>query len=322
MFRRSFLVLSLSAICATFATPTLAQTWPTKPIKLIVGFPPGGPVDNIVRLIAPGLGKELGQTVIIENKPGAAGGLGTTATVQADPDGYTFGVGVLGILAVAPHVSKMPYKPEDVNYVTMLTRSPHVFVSNPNVPGGFKDLKAFVEAARKAPGKLNYGSPGQGSSTHLDGEMLQDEAGIDILHVPYKGGAAAVNALLADEIQLLAAEISAALPLQSKLRIVAVMGEKRAPQLPDVPTTAELGYPGVVANSMYGVIAPAKTPAAITEKFRNAVRVVLNQPEIRDRLLSQGQTPVPGTGDEYRALMTSESQKWARVIKTRSIKFD
>lgn len=319
MDRRFFSALTLAAL-GTVALPCAAQSWPTKPIKLIVGYPPGGPVDNIARLIAPAIGKELGQALVIDNKPGAAGGLGITATVQAEPDGHTFGIGVLGVLAVAPHVSRQPYKPEDVNYVTMLTSSPHVLVANPEA--GYSSLKGFVDAARKAPGKLNYGSPGQGSSTHLDGELLQAEAGIDILHVPYKGGAAAINALLGNEIQLLAVEISAALQLQSKLKIVAVMGEKRSPALPDVPTTVELGYPGVVASSMYGVIAPTRTPAAITEKFRTAVHKALAQPEVRNRLLSQGQIPMPTTGDEYRKLMAAESVKWGAVIKSRNIKFE
>ncbi len=320
MFRRSALSLSLVIFATALAVPVQAQTWPTKPIKLIVGFTPGGPVDNLARLIAPAIGKELGQPLVIENKPGASSGIGITSTVKAEPDGYTFGVGVLGILAVAPHVNKMPYAPEDVNYVTMLTRSPHVLVTNP--AQGMVDLKAFIDAARKAPGKLNYGSPGTGSSTHLDGELLQEEARIDILHVPYKGGAPAVNGLLGNEVQLLAVEISAAVPLQPTVKIVAVMGDKRAPQLPDVPTTTELGYPGVVASSMYGIIAPTKTPAAITDKFRAAVHKALAQPEVRDRLLSQGQTPTPTSGEEYRKLMADESAKWGVVIRNRKIKFD
>jgi tripartite-type tricarboxylate transporter receptor subunit TctC len=320
MSRRFFIALSLSLAFGSLAVDAHAQAWPTKPIRLVIGYPPGGPVDSIARLITPVLGKELGQPVIVDNKPGAAGALGVASTVQAEPDGYTFGIGVLGVLAVAPHVGKQPFKVEDVSYVTMLTQSPHVLVMNPKQ--GMKDLKSFIDAARKAPGKLNYGSPGQGSSTHLDGELLQEEAKIDIVHVPYKGGAAAVTALLGGEIQLLAAEISAALPLQSKLGIVAVMGDKRAPQLPNVPTTVELGYPGVVASSMYGIIAPAKTPPAITDRFRAAVHKALALPEVRDRLLAQGQTPMPTTGEVYRKLMADESVKWGAVIKKRNIKFD
>ncbi len=318
--RRTALGLALAAALSLTGTGASAQSWPTKPVKLIVGYPPGGPVDNLARLLGHALEKELGQPVVIDNKPGAAGGIGITAAVQAEPDGYTFGIGVLGILAVAPHVGKMPFKAEDVNYVTMLTQSPHVLVVNP--AQGIKDLAAFIEQAKKSPGKLNYGSPGQGSSTHLDGELLADAAGLDIVHVPYKGGAQAANALAAGEVQLLALEISAALPMQPRLKIAAVMGEKRSPQLPDVPSMAELGYPNVTASSMYGIIAPTRTPAAITERLRGAVAKVLALPEVRGKLLSQGQVPTPGTGDEYRQLMASESAKWGTIIKGRNIRFD
>jgi tripartite-type tricarboxylate transporter receptor subunit TctC len=320
MYRRALVTLSVAAACGATTLPSLAQTWPTKAIKFVVPYPPGGPVDSIVRLITPSIEKELGQPVVVDNKAGAAGMIGIASVVQAEPDGYTFGVGVLGILAVAPHIGKMPFKMEDVNYVTLLTQSPHVFVLNP--AQGYGDLKGLIAAARKAPGTLNYGSPGTGSSTHLDGELLQQEAKVDLLHVPYKGGAAALNALFSNEVQMLAVEISAALPLQSKVKIAAVMGSKRSPQLPDVPTTAELGFPNVVASSIYGVIAPTKTPPAITEKFRKAVVDALNQPEVKQWLASQGQAPLPGTPAEYRQLMEAESAKWGAMIKGRNVKFE
>lgn len=320
MLRSTFLTSALALAFGMAAIPVHADTWPSKPIKLIVSYPPGGPVDGIVRLMMPFVGKDLGQPVVIENRGGAAGVTGIGTAVNAEPDGYTFGVGVLGVLAVAPHLGKVPFKPADVNYVSLLTKSPHVFVMNP--ARGYSDLKTFVSAAQKTPGKLNYGSPGQGSSTHMDGELLQREANIDIMHVPYKGGAAAINALLGDEVQMLAVEISAAVPLQDKLKIAAVMGETRSPLLPQVPTTAELGYPGVVASSMYGIIAPGKTPAAITDKFRAALHKALALPEVRDRLLKQGQVPTPTSGEEYRKLMEQESVRWRDVIKSRNIKID
>jgi tripartite-type tricarboxylate transporter receptor subunit TctC len=306
--------------CVTNLPAVAADAWPSKAIKIIVPYPPGGPVDNLTRLIGQGLSKELGRPIVVDNKAGASGLIGIQQTVQGEPDGYTFGIGVLGVLAIAPTVSKLPFKPEDVNYVTMLTQSPHVLAINPT--SEIKDLKSFVEAARKAPGKLNFGSPGTGSSTHLDGELLADEAKINIVHVPYKGGAQALTALLTGEIQLLAAEISAALPMKQKLKIVAVMGNQRSPALPDVPTTVELGYPNVIASSMYGLIAPTKTPAAITEKMRAAVTKVLNSPEVKSKLAAQGQFTMPSTPDEYRKLMESEGVKWAKLIKAKNIKLD
>jgi tripartite-type tricarboxylate transporter receptor subunit TctC len=319
--KRAFLGRMLALSLAALSVPALAaDAWPSKPIRFIVPYPPGGPVDSIVRLVQPKLAKELGQPVVIENKAGASGLIGIQQTVQAEPDGYTFGVGVLGIFAVLPATGKLPFKLEDVNYVTLMTQSPHVLAVN--AAGPYKDLKSLIEAARKAPGKLNYGSPGTGSSTHLDGELLEDQAKIAMVHVPYKGGAQAITALLGDEIQLLAAEISAVQSMSGKVRVVAVMGNKRAPTLPDVPTTAELGYPEVVASSIYGVIAPTKTPAAITEKFRQAMTTVLNDPEIKAKLASQGQAATPSTPTEYRKLMEEQAVKWARLIKSKNIKLD
>lgn len=320
MIRRTLLVLAWAAALAAPAAHAQAPAWPARPIKFVVPYPPGGPVDGIARLVTPLIAKELGQPLVIDNRAGAAGGIGIASVVQGEPDGYLFGVGVLGILAVAPTVGKLPYRPDDVNHVTMMTQSPHVLVVNP--AHGYRDLKDYVEAARKAPGKLNYGSPGTGSSTHLDGELLAEEARIDIVHVPYKGGAAALNALFAGEVQMLAVEISAALPLKDKLKVVAVMSDQRSPQLPDVPTTRELGYPNVIANSMYGVIAPTRTPAAITEKFRAAVVKALNAKEVKERLAAQGQTVVTGTPDDYRKLMAAEAAKWKQVITSRNIKFE
>lgn len=311
----------LAAGLALTAGAQAQGDWPARPIKLVVPYPPGGPVDGIARLVANGLATELGQPVVIDNRAGAAGLVGVAAVVNGEPDGYTFGIGALGHFAVQPHVAKLPFKLEDVNYVTMMTQSPHVFILNP--AQGMPDLKAVVEAARKAPGKLNFGSPGNGSSTHLDGELLQAEAKIDMQHIPYKGGAAALNATLAGEIQLLAVEVSAGMGLQgNKLKIAAIMSDKRLPQLPDVPTMQELGFPKVMASSMYGMIAPHRTPAAITERFRLAVIKVLNTPEVKNRLNAQGQSVVTGTPEEYRRLMASESAKWGAIIKTRNITFD
>lgn len=319
--KRAFLGTLLALSLGALSLPAVsAEAWPTKPIRMIVPYPPGGPVDTIVRLIQPKLSKELGQTLVVDNKAGASGLIGIQQTLQSEPDGYTFGIGVLGIFAVLPTAGKLPFRLQDVNYVTLLTQSPHVL--SVNAAGPYKDLKSLVEAARKNPGKINYGSPGTGSSTHLDGVLLEEEAKIQMVHVPYKGGAQAMNALLGDEIQMLSAEISAVQGMQSKIRIVAVMGSKRAPTLPDVPTTTELGYPEVVASSIYGVIAPTKTPAAITDRFRQAVRKVLSDPEIKARLAAQGQSATPSTGEEYRKLMEEQAIKWGRLIKAKGIKLE
>lgn len=317
---RSCMAAACAALIGGTTIAAHAQSWPTKPIRLIVPYPAGGPIDTIARMLVPTLQKELGQTIVVDNRSGASGLVGIQTAVQAPADGYTFGFGVLGVLAVQPHVIRMPFKPEDVGYVTLATQSPHVIAVNP--AAGYADLKSIVEAAKRSPGKLNYGSPGTGSSTHLDGELLAAAAKIELVHVPYKGGAAVVTALLGNEVQLIAAEISAAMPLQPRVKIATVMSMKRVAQLPDVPATAELGYSDVVASSIYGIVGPAKVPAPISEGFRKAVVTALNQPDVKQLLNAQGQTVTPSTAAEYKALMASESVKWGAIIKSRNIKFE
>lgn len=319
MLRRKLISLPF-AIAGLSVLPVQADTWPAKPIRLIVPFPPGGPVDLIARLMVPHLTKELGQPIVIDNRGGAGGVIGVTAAIQADPDGYTFGFGVPGAIAVFPHVGKTAYKAQDINYVTVLTTSPHVIAVN--AASEFKDLKGLLDVARNKPGHINFGSPGNGTGPHLDGVLLEQEAGVDLVHVPYRGGAPAVNALMANEIQLLPAEISAVMPQLSKLRVLAVLAPQRSPQLPNVPTTAELGLPAVVAQSVYGIIAPAKTPTAISEKFAKAAGAAITAPDVKAKLASQGQSAMPSTPNEYRKLMLGESEKWGTLIKKRNITLD
>lgn len=319
MRKRQFVKLAAATV-ASAALPSYGQTWPSKPIRIIVGYSPGGPVDTLARLLLPGLTKALGQPVIVDNKPGAAGAISVTSTLQAEPDGYTFGLGVLGVLAILPHLQKTAFSTEGVNYVTLLTKSPHVFaVTN---EGNIKTLGDLVAAAKKQPGKMNYGSPGTGSSTHLDGEMLEQEAGIDAVHVPYKGGPPAMNALMGGEIQMISTEISVVLSQQDRLRVVAVLDDRRSPQLPNVPTAVEQGFPALVSHSVYGIIAPNRTPVEIVERFRTATIAALMSPEVRDKLISQGQTPIPSSPAEYRDYMVSESRKWGDLIRKRNLRIE
>ena len=320
MLRRTLLSLFLAALAATSALPTYAQEWPTKPIKLVVGYPPGGPVDTLARMLLPRISRELGQPVVVDNRPGAAGATGINAVILGEPDGYTFGIGVLGVLAVLPHTGKPPFKTEEVNYVTLLTKSPHVLVSGKTT--GFESLQALTGAARQKPGRLNYGTPGAGSSTHLAGELFEQEAKVEMVHIPYRGGAPVMNALMAGEVEMASVEISAVLPLRAKLNPLAVLSEKRSPLLPEVPTSAELGMPKLVSHSIYGVIAPNRTSAAIVEKFRAAVIAALTAPEVKTRIESQGQLVIPSTPAEYRKYMLDESGKWGALIKTRDIRME
>lgn len=319
MYKRTLLTLAL-AVTGAALLPAHAQEWPTKPIKLVVSYPPGGPVDSLARLLLPQVSKTLGQPVIIDNRPGAAGSTGINAVIQGEPDGYTFGIGVLGVLAVLPHIGKPPFKTADVNYVTLLTKSPHVLVANKS--NGFVSLKELIKAAREKPGRLNYGTPGAGSSTHLAGELFEQEAKVEMVHIPYRGGAPVMNALMGGEVEMASVEISAVLPLLSKTNPLAVLSEKRSPLMPEVPTSAELGLPTVVSHSVYGVIAPNKTPAAIVDKFRAAVVAALNAPEVKAKIESQGQMLIPSTPAEYRHYMVEESAKWGALIKRRDLRLE
>ncbi|WP_447991651.1 Bug family tripartite tricarboxylate transporter substrate binding protein [Achromobacter spanius] len=292
-----------------------AQPWPSQPIRLIVPYPPGGSVDNLARLLAPALGQRLGQTIVIENKAGASGTIGVDATVRATPDGNTFGFGVPGAITGLPHVMKVPYDVGSIQYVSLVARIPQVIMVNPSLPD--KTLAAFVSSAKQHPGKYNYGSAGNVTTPHLGGELLKQQTGIDIMHVPYKGAAPAVTALLSNEVQMFPGDASAALGFikAGKLRALAVASPERFEGLPDVPTTREAGFPGVIVESNYGIIAPTGTPKDIVEKMADAIAKSLADPTLRQKMIDQGAMPAATTPDQYRALMESESKKWGDVIR-------
>src|SRR5205814_2549772 len=244
MLKRTFLAALVgAAVAAGPLTAAYSQgNWPSKPIKLIVPFSPGGPVDQIARVIAPGLGKELGQTVIVDSKPGAGGSLGLDAAIKADPDGYTFGFGVPGAITVLPHLQKLPYQVKDINYVSLVARVPQVVAVGPEVKA--KTLQELIALAKANPGKLNFASAGNATTPHLGSELLQQETGIKMVHVPYKGAAPAITALIGGEVQVFCGDLPAILPFQAKgVKILAVNGASRVEALPTVPTTAELGLP-------------------------------------------------------------------------------
>lgn len=292
-----------------------AQPWPSQPIRLIVPYPPGGSVDNLARLLAPALSQRLGQTIVIENKAGASGTIGVDATVRATPDGNTFGFGVPGAITGLPHVMKVPYDVGSIQYVSLVARIPQVIMVNPSLPD--KTLAAFVSSAKQHPGKYNYGSAGNVTTPHLGGELLKQQTGIDIMHVPYKGAAPAVTALLSNEVQMFPGDASAALGFikAGKLRALAVASPQRFEGLPDVPTTREAGFPGVIVESNYGIIAPTGTPKDIVDKMADAIAKSLADPVLRQKMIDQGAMPAATTPDQYRALMESESKKWGDVIR-------
>ena len=316
MKKASALTVAATLLAATLAPMAqAAQPWPNQPIRLIVPYPPGGSVDNLARLLAPALGKRLGQTIVIENKAGASGTIGVDATVRAAPDGNTFGFGVPGAITGLPHVMKVPYDVSSIQYVSLVARVPQVVMVNPSLPD--TTLAAFVASAKQHPGKYNYGSAGNVTTPHLGGELLKQQTGIDIMHVPYKGAAPAVTALLSNEVQMFPGDASAALGFikAGKLRALAVASPERFEGLPDVPTTREAGFPGVIVESNYGIIAPTGTPKAIVDKMAEAIAQSLAEPELRQKMIDQGAIPAATTPDQYRSLMESESKKWGEVIR-------
>ncbi len=312
----AFLAAAALALCAALMPGAqAAQAWPNQPIRLIVPYPPGGSVDNLARLLAPTLGQKLGQTVVVENRAGASGTIGVDATVRATPDGSTFGFGVPGAISGLPHVMKVPYDVSKIQYVSLVARIPMVFVVNPSTPE--TTLPAFIAAAKQHPGKYNYGSAGNVTTPHLGAELLKQETGIDIMHVPYKGAAPAVTALLANEVQLFLGDASAVLSFikAGKLRALAVGSPDRFEGLPDVPTTKELGLPTVSVESNYGVIAPTGTPPEIVSRMAEAIAQSLQDPDLRRKMIDQGAVPQATTPDEYRKVMEAESRKWGEVIR-------
>jgi tripartite-type tricarboxylate transporter receptor subunit TctC len=314
MIKRYFLAISIATLAGFAVSPAWSQAWPSKPVRLIVPYPAGGPVDQLARAIAPKLGEQLGQAIIVDNRAGASGTIGIDATVKAEPDGYTFGFGVPGGITVLPHLQKLPYAVEGINYVSLVARVPQVIAVSPQLK--VNTLKELIALAKKEPGKLNYGSAGNATTPHLGVELLSQEAGIRMTHVAYKGAAPAVTALLGGEVQVLAADLSALLPFLSRgIKVLAVSGPRRIDALPDVPTTTELGLPQVYVESNYGFIAPAATAAAITQKMRDALVAVLGMPSVRAQIAAQGAVAISTTPDEYRKLMQQESVKWAAVVK-------
>jgi tripartite-type tricarboxylate transporter receptor subunit TctC len=312
--------LKLAALCITAAAlsmanqATYAQAWPSKPVHLVVPYAAGGPGDVIARLVAKKAGEVLQQTIIVDNKGGAGGTIGVDAALKSPPDGYTFALTAQGPLAGMPNLMKVPYALADVQYLTLVARGPAVIVVGKKVAAS--NLADLIKLAKASPGKLNYGSAGPGTTPHIGAELLKQEAGIDISHVPYNGAAPAVTGLLGGEIQVAMVDLLNVLPhvAAGTLKVLAVASPNRAPQLPDVPTTKEAGLPGVVMDTTYGVIAPAGVPADVQKKFRDALVAAVQSNDVKDQLLKQGVIAMTSTPQEYKAMMQAEFDKWHRVV--------
>jgi tripartite-type tricarboxylate transporter receptor subunit TctC len=308
------LLIPLLSPCAA------AQEYPVKPIRLVVPFAPGGGTDISGRILAEGLTQSYGQSVVVDNRPGAGSVLGCEIVARAHPDGYTLLLGNISMAFNAALYRKLPYDTlRDFVPISLVTDQPNILVAHPSLPA--KSFKDFLALARSQPGKLTYGSAGVGAGTHLAMEMLMMSQKLDLVHVPYKGTGPALTALLGNQISVFFSTFASALPhvKAERLRAFAVTSLKRAPTLPDVPTVAENGVPGYEYSTWYGLLAPARTPRAIVDKLNRTTVSVLNAPEYRQRLVSQGMDPIPSTPAHYAAYLRSETEKWTRVVRAANI---
>jgi tripartite-type tricarboxylate transporter receptor subunit TctC len=301
---------------ALFSQWAAAQSFPSKPIRMIVPFPAGGPADIFGRGLAQGMSTELGQAVIIENLGGVGGVLGVDRALKSAPDGYTLGFNSGSTLSIAPYsFNKMPYDvKKDVGFITLVVRVPEVLVVHPSVPAN--SLAEFVAYAKSNPGKISYGSAGGGSITHLAMELLKAEAKVDMVHVPYKGAAPAVNDLLGGQVVAGIFDVPILLGhvRSGKLKALSVTSASRAPTLPDVPTTAEGKLPNVTSDNWYGLIVPAATPADVQKKLHAAAVTALQSASLKDQYSKVGGIASPGSPQDFAAFLAAEQTKWSQVV--------
>jgi tripartite-type tricarboxylate transporter receptor subunit TctC len=312
------------AVMLAFAGTALAQTYPNRPIRWIVTYPPGGPTDVVARAIGAKLTEAWGQQIVIDNRAGAGGVIGTDLAAKAVPDGYTLLFGTSAGLTINPALSsKLPYDPvRDFSPVSLLVLNPQILVVNSSVPAN--SVKELITLAKARPGQLNYASVGQGSPNHLGMELLKALTGIEMVHVPYKGTGPALTDLLGGQVQLMFNSMPSVLPLVKigKLKGLAVGSAQRSAAIPDIPTVAEAGVPGFENVTWYGMFAPARTSHDIIVKLNKQVVKILAEPEMAQRLASQGAEPRSSTPEELAKFMRVESERWRKVIKAAGIKLE
>ncbi len=324
LFRIVATGLAVACTIGVSSPATAAETYPAKPVKLIVPFPPGGSLDFAGRLIAQKLSEAWGTSVVVENKPGAGGNIGADLVAKSPPDGYTILLGALSTHAVNPSLyAKMPYDAvKDFAPITLIAVTPNVLVVNASSP--VQNVKEFISYTRANPGKLSFGSGSNGSAGHLAGELYKVETGTDSVHIPYKGGAPATQALLAGDTQFMFDNLANAMAQVKggKLRALAVTTAKRSSLAPELPTMAEAGLPGFDISTWYGLFAPAGTPPAIVAKWNADVTKILTTPDVRARFVADGAEPAPNTPEQFAQFIASELTKYARIVKASGAKVD
>jgi tripartite-type tricarboxylate transporter receptor subunit TctC len=316
-------IVQVLAACAAIAVtvPLGAQEYPAKPVRIIIGFPPGGATDLVSRLMAPKFAGLLKQQFIVDNRAGANGVIGSDLAAKAAPDGYTIHLATVGSLVLSPATGKVPYDPiKDFAPISQAVSLQNIFIVHPTLP--VRSMKDLIALAKAKPGALNFASSGAASPGHLAGELFKSMARVDLVHVPYKGGGPAMIDLIAGHIEIFVAVISTATPQvkAGKARALAVTGPKRAASLPDVPTVAEAALKGYEATNWYGYVVPAATPRPIIERLHQATVTVLDMPDIRKALLDQGIEAAPSSPERFAAYIKAETGKWTKVIKAAGIK--
>ena len=315
---------TLALLLAAVATGAGAQGYPNKPIRIVVPFPAGGATDILARAAAQKLTEAWGQPVLVDNRPGAGGNIGSELVARAAPDGYTLEMGTVGTHAInASLYAKMPYDHvKDFAPVILVASVPNVLVVNPAVP--VNSVQELIAYARANPGKLNFASSGSGTSIHLSGELFKVMAGVQMTHIPYKGSAPALQDLIAGQVQLMFDNLPPSLPQikGGKLRALAVTSTARAPALPDVPTVAEAGLPGFEASSWFGILAPAGTPPEIIAKLNAEIAKWLASPEAREKMLALGANAAGGAPEDFAKHIAAETAKWQKVVKASGAKVD
>ena len=321
---RRFAAAALGIAATLVAAGALAQGYPTKPVRIVAPFAPGSTIDIIGRLIAPKLSEALGQPVLVENRPGAGGMVGLDAVAKAPPDGHVTAIGALGPLAMNPALyPKTPFDPvRDFAPVTLLATGPVVIAVHPSVPA--RNVKELVELARRNPGKLNFGSPGVGTSPHLTGELVKMLTKTDIVHVPYKGNAEALTDLISGRVSIVYTGVPPVVPLAKagRVRLIATTGRARIAGLPDVPTIAEAGLPGAQVLIWYGIVAPAATPRDVVARLNREIVRLMQSPEMKERFAQQGIDPETSTPEQFGKLVAEEYARWTKVIRASGIKME
>ena len=321
--------MAIAAVAAmatgiALATNAWAQAYPTKPIRLIVPFPPGGGTDFFGRVTAARLTQALGHQVVVENRAGAGGNIGTEIAARSAPDGYTLLLGHTGTLAINPALyAKIPYDPvRDFSPVSLVAYSPLLLVTHPSLPA--RTVKELIALAKGKRGQINYASGGSGTGTHLSAELFKSMAGLDIVHVPYKGSGPAVIALLSGEAPILFTPVAAVVAhaKSGRLRALGITGATRSSALSEVPTIAEAGLPGYESSLRFGVLTPAAAPQNVINTLHQAINRSMTSAEVREQLASDGAEPLVSTPDEFRTLIQNEMKKWAAVVKSSGARAD